>query len=400
MNKPVVLAFAGGLHASAAIPWLIDTMGVEVVTVTLDVGQGHELGELRARALDCGASRAHVVDARDDFARDVLFPSLRTAAADEARNAITALAWPLIARKLVEIARIEHASAVAHGSTDPAFDAAIRAIDSSIDIVAPARKWTMGADDLASYARARRLPVTATSATDCQIDQNLWGRIVAWTSHEAPNPITALAWPLIARKLVEIARIENASAVAHGSTEPAFDAAIRAIDSSIDIIAPARNWTMGADDLASYARARRLPVTATSSTDCQIDQNLWGRIVAWTSQEAPAAIKTRSSRRLDEPATLDLHFEHGAPTSVNGVPMSPAELIECVALIGGQYGIGQTVVSAQGRQVLYDAPAATVLQIAASVAGQKATADVCLKLADGAYTVLSPSDRHALLVNA
>ena len=300
MNKPVVLAFAGGLHASAAIPWLIDTMGVEVVTVTLDVGQGHELGELRARALDCGATRAHVVDARDDFARDVLFPSLRTAPADEARNAIT-----------------------------------------------------------------------------------------------------ALAWPLIARKLVEIARIENAGAVAHGSTDPAFDAAIRAVDSSIDIIAPARNWTMGADDLASYARARRLPVTATSATDCQIDQNLWGRMVAWTSEEAPATIKSRASRRrLDEPATLDLHFEHGAPTSVNGVPMSPAELIECVALIGGQHGIGQTVVSAQGRQVLYDAPAATVLQVAASVAGQKAAADVCLKLADGAYTVLSPSDRHALLVNA
>jgi argininosuccinate synthase len=299
MNKPVVLAFAGGLHASAAIPWLIDTMGVEVVTVTLDVGQGHELGELRARALDCGAIRAHVVDARDDFARDVLFPSLRTVPADD-----------------------------------------------------------------------------------------------------APNAITALAWPLIARKLVEIARIEKAAAVAHGSTDPAFDAAIRAIDSSIDIMAPARNWAMEADDLASYARARRLPVTATSATDCQIDQNLWGRIVAWTSQEAPAAIKTRASRRLDEPATLDLHFEHGAPTSVNGVPMSPAELIECVALIGGQHGIGRTVVSAQGRQVLYDAPAATVLQVAASVAGQKGTADVCLKLADGEYTILSPSDRHALLVNA
>jgi argininosuccinate synthase len=299
MNKPVVLAFAGGLHASAAIPWLIDTMRVEVVTVTLDVGQGHELGALRARALDCGAIRAHVVDARDDFARDVLFPSLRTAPADE-----------------------------------------------------------------------------------------------------APNAVTALAWPLIARKLVEIARIENAGAVAHGSTDLAFDAAIRAIDRSIDIIAPSRNWAMGADDLASYARARRLPVTTTSATDCQIDQNLWGRMVAWTTQEAPAAIKTRVSRRLDEPATLDLHFEHGAPTSVNGVPMSPAELIECVALIGSQHGIGQTVVSAQGRQVLYDAPAATVLQVAASVAGQEAAADVCLKLADGAYTVLSPSDRHALLVNA
>ena len=299
MKRPVVLAFAGGIHASAAIPWLVDTMGVDVVTVTLDVGQGHELAELRARALDCGAVRAHVVDARDDFARDVLFPSLGTARADE-----------------------------------------------------------------------------------------------------TPYAISALAWPLIARKLVEIAGIENAGAVAHGSTDPAFDAAIRVIDPSIPIMAPAREWTMGDTDLASYARDRRLPVTSVSAQDCQIDQNLWGRIVAWTSAEAPAVIRTRASRRLNEPATIDLHFEHGAPTSVNGVPMSPAELVECLALIASQHGIGQTVVSAQGRQVLYDTPAATVLQVAASVAGDKATADVCLKLANGEYTVLSPSDRHALLVNA
>jgi argininosuccinate synthase len=297
MKSPVVLAFAGGIHASAAIPWLVDTMGVEVVTVTLDVGQGNELAELRARALDCGAVRAHVVDARDDFAREVLFPFLAMPSAKGAR-AISALPWPLIARKLVEIARIENAGAVAHGATDPAFDAAIRAIDPSIEIIAPARDWRMGDDELSSYVRARRLPVAA-----------------------APN--------------------------------------------------------------------------------CQIDQNLWGRIVVWSGDDTPAAIHGRAaSRRLNEPATIDLHFEHGAPTSVNGVPMSPAELIECLALIGGQHGIGQTVESAHGRQVLYDAPAATVLQVAASVAGHKATADVCLKLDDGQYTVLSPGDRHALLVNA
>ena len=299
MKSPVVLAFAGGIHASTAIPWLVDTMGVEVVTVTLDVGQGNELAELRARALDCGAVRAHVVDARDDFARDVLFPSLAT------------------------------------------------------------------------------------------------------TSEATTRAISALPWPLIARKLVEIARIEHAGAVGHGSTDPAFDAAIRDIDASIPIIAPAREWTMGDAELASYARARRLPVQATSAQEYQIDQNLWGRIVVWSGEEPPAAIRGRAaSRHLNEPATIDLHFEHGAPTSVNGVPMSPAELVECLALIGRQHGIGLTVVSAPGRQVLYDTPAATVLQVAASVAGQKATADVCLKLADGAYTVLSPSDRHALLVNA
>lgn len=158
---------------------------------------------------------------------------------------------------------------------------------------------------------------------------------------------------------------------------------------------------MGEADLASYARDRRLPVQVGSSANCQIDQNLWGRIVVWTGDEAPSAIRTRGARRLlNEPATLYLHFEHGAPTSVNGVPMSPAELVECLALIGRQHGIGHTVVSAQGRQVLYYAPAATVLQVAASVARHQETADVCLKLADGEYTVLSPGDRQEQLVNA
>jgi argininosuccinate synthase len=305
MKSPVVLAFAGGIHASAAIPWLVETMGVEVVTVTLDVGQGNELGELRGRALACGAVRAHVVDARDDFAREVLFPSLASSATDGSSQA------------------------------------------------------------------------------------------------DAARSITELPWPLIARKLVEIARIENAGAVAHGSTDPAFDAAIRAIDPVMPIIAPAREWRMSGADLAAYARERRLPLQVVSGHDWRIDQNLWGRVVVWTGEEVPAALRSRTaSRRVNEPATLDLHFEHGAPTSINGVPMSPAELIECVALIGSQHGIGQTVESAQGRQVLYDAPAATVLQAAAMAAARSASADVCLKLADGEYTVLSPGDRHALLVHA
>jgi argininosuccinate synthase len=308
MKSPVVLAFAGGIHASASIPWLRDTMGVEIVTVTLDVGQGIELAELRARALDCGAVRAHVVDARDDFARDVLFPSLTTTTEGTARA-------------------------------------------------------------IAALPRQRA--------------------------------IASLPRPLIARKLVEIARIENAGAVAHGSTDPAFDAAIRAIDRSMPIIAPAREWAMRDADLASYARARRLPLqSAAAEEEYRIDQNLWGRIVMWQGEEAPAAIRARAASRLNEPATIDLHFEHGAPTAVNGVPMSPAELIECLALIGGHHGIGQTVVCAQGRQVFYDAPAATMLQIAASVAGDRAATDVCLKLENGEYTVLSPSDREAVLVNA
>ena len=311
MKSPVVLAYAGGIHASAAIPWIADTMGVEVVTVTLDVGQGHELGELRARALACGAVRAHVIDARDDFARELLFPSL-------------------------------------------AMSSIARSAEPSPSIAALLQQQTLA----------------------------------------------ALPRPLVARKLVEIARIENAGAVAHGSTDPAFDAAVRAIDTSIRIIAPTREWGMSEADLVTYARARRLPVDTSAAQDCRIDQNLWGRVVAWSGDAMPAVLRTRTVGRLTEPATVDLHFENGAPTSINGVPMSPAELVECLALIGGQHGIGQMTVSAQGRQVLHDAPAATILHAAVAAAGRSASADVCLTLADGAYTVLNPGNRHTLLVNA
>ena len=304
MKSPVALAYAGGMHASAAIPWLADTFGVEVVTVTLDVGQGHELGELRARALACGAVRAHVVDARDEFARHVLFPSLFASRPDDEQASIATLPWPLIARKLTEIARIEGAGAVAHGSIDPAFDALIHAVDASMPIVAPAREWTMSSTDLQAYARVRRLPVLLPPAPGCEIDENLWGRRIVW----------------------------------EGADEP------------------------------TAARAR--------------------------------VARSHSS----QPAVVDIHFERRIPTSVNGVPMSPAELIECLSLIGGQHGIGRTSSqttssSHASRHMLQDAPAATILRAAALEAGESANADVCLRLADGQYTVLSPSERESSLVN-
>lgn len=300
MTSPVVLAYAGGIHASAAIPWLADTLGVEVVTVTLDVGQGLELSELRARALTCGAVRAHVVDARDEFARDVLIPSLLAG--------------------------------------EPA-----------------------GAD--------------ATS-------------------------MSCLPWPLIARKLTEIARIENAGAVAHGSTDPAFDAGIHAIDPAMPIVAPAREWTMSDADVISYARARRLPVHMPGAPDCRIDQSLWGRVLTWEGDHEPAAARARTVKgRVNEPALVDIHFERGVPTSVNGVPMSPAELIECLALIGAHHGLGRTQVTAGRRHILHDAPAAAILRAAAAEVSASGNADVCLRVADGNSTVVSPADRNSLLVN-
>src|SRR4030095_15620337 len=112
----MVLAFRGGLDTSVAIRWLAETHDAEIVTVTLDLGQERELTDVRERALAAGAVRAHVVDAREEFARDYILPSLQAGAIYEDRYPMaTALGRPLIARRLVEIARVEGAAARAHG---------------------------------------------------------------------------------------------------------------------------------------------------------------------------------------------------------------------------------------------------------------------------------------------
>src|SRR5262245_50440176 len=112
----IVLAFSGGLDTSVAIPWLADKYRAEVVTVTVDLGQGASPEDVRERALAIGAARAHVIDARDEFARDFILPALQAGAVYEGRYPLaTALGRPLIAKYLVEIAHIEGTNAIAHG---------------------------------------------------------------------------------------------------------------------------------------------------------------------------------------------------------------------------------------------------------------------------------------------
>src|SRR5215510_6082148 len=102
----IVLAYSGGLDTSVAIPWLVEQLGAEVVTVTLDLGQGKELEHVRARAIGAGAARCHVLDCRDEFAREYILPALQAGALYEGHYPLSsALARPLIARRLVEIAR-------------------------------------------------------------------------------------------------------------------------------------------------------------------------------------------------------------------------------------------------------------------------------------------------------
>jgi argininosuccinate synthase len=162
----VVLAYGGGLAESIAIPWLAERYGAEVIAVTMDLGQGKEvLEEIRDRALATGALRAHVIDARDVYLRDAILRGLRAGMLwHRGASMAAALAVPLIAEKLVEVARIEHASAVAHadadGGTAP-LDRVLRAVDPSLDIKAPVDEWTMAPEQQVEYARQRHVLLPA-----------------------------------------------------------------------------------------------------------------------------------------------------------------------------------------------------------------------------------------------
>lgn len=178
--KRIVLAYSGSVTTSAAIPWVMERHGAEVVTVTLDVGQGLELAHIRERALAAGAVRAHVIDARDEFVRRHVLPSFRAGAfADLSAFSTTAQTRPLIARRLLDLAKMEAASAVAHGSgcDDPdrvLLEAAIHAIDPSVEILAPTCEWGMSPEQVVEYARARGIPAAAGHAGE--VDVNLLGR--------------------------------------------------------------------------------------------------------------------------------------------------------------------------------------------------------------------------------
>ncbi|HEX6973880.1 MAG TPA: argininosuccinate synthase [Vicinamibacterales bacterium] len=183
--KRIILAYSGGLETSVAIPWLAETYGADVIAVTLDLGQERELSHMRERALALGAVRAHVIDAREELARDFILPTLQAGALYEGRYPLAAaLGRPLIARRLVEMAKMEGATAIAHGCIGATNDQvrlelSIRLLDPAIKIIAAARSWGMTRAEAIEYARARKLPLASTAEAEYSIDANLWGRSVA-----------------------------------------------------------------------------------------------------------------------------------------------------------------------------------------------------------------------------
>jgi len=239
MTRRVVLACTGGLQTSMAIRKLAGADDAEVVTLTLDLGQEGDLQEVRGRALATGAVRAHVLDAREEFARDFVLPALRAGTLRDGNGPMgELLAWPLIARKLVEIAAVERAAAVAHGCRGP--------------------------------------------------DRERLGTCVA-------------------------------------ALVPALDVLVA----------------------GSREAARRLHA------------NLLGRA---------HAARAPNTEEPDGPAYVEIGFDEGVPSAINGVPMPLVELIECVSVIAGRHGVGWIDAGGPDRSAYgdraYEAPAAAVLHAA------------------------------------
>ena len=278
----IVLAYSGGLDTSVAVRWLADKYDAEVVAVTLDLGQGRELDDIRERALGVGAVRAHVIDVREEFIQEYILPSLQAGAIYEDKYPLaTALGRPLIAKKLVEVAEIENASMIAHGCTGKGndqvrMDVSARALNPAIRVVAPAREWGMTRPDEMEYAKSHGIPVPTSVESPYSTDTNLWGRSIECGVLEDP-------------------------------------------------------WTEPPEDV-------------------------------YTLTKAPTAAP-------DVPAYVEVEFEHGVPTKVNDVAMPLTELINSLETIAGAHGVGRIdmvenrLVGIKSREI-YEAPAATVLHTA------------------------------------
>ncbi len=169
INK-VVLAYSGGMDTSVILKWLIETYGCEVITMTSDLGQEEDLSGVDAKALKTGASKAYIENQQEEFARDFIFPMFRAGAVYEGRYLLgTSIARPLIAKRMVEIAREHGADAIAHGATGKGndqvrFELSVNALAPELKVIAPWRIWDMKSrSDLIAFAQKHDIPLSSSS---------------------------------------------------------------------------------------------------------------------------------------------------------------------------------------------------------------------------------------------
>ena len=189
----VILAYSGGLDTSCIVPWLIENYGCEVVTFTADLGQEEELSGLPEKAKVSGAVKSYVEDLRQEFVTDFVFPTLRAGAIYERQYLLgTSHARPLISKRMVEIAELEGADAIAHGATGKGndqvrFELGVMALNPRLTVIAPWREWDIRSrDDALAYATAHGVPVTSTGKSVYSRDRNIWH--LSHEGHILENP--------------------------------------------------------------------------------------------------------------------------------------------------------------------------------------------------------------------
>ncbi len=203
MSEKLVLAYSGGLDTSVAIRWLREKYGMDVIAVTVDVGNERDFSAIKQKALNAGAVKALVIDAKESFVRHFVFPALKADALYEGQYPLaTALGRPLIAKLLVDVARAEGATAAAHGCTGKGndqvrFEVSMNALAPELSIIAPAREWGMTREETINYAQRYGIPVPVTVSSPYSIDENLWGRSIECGVLEDPwvePPEDAFVW--------------------------------------------------------------------------------------------------------------------------------------------------------------------------------------------------------------
>ncbi len=203
MSGKVVLAYSGGLDTSVAIRWLKEKYSLDVIAVTVDVGNERDFSAIKQKALDVGAIKVLVLDAKELFVNHFVFPSLKADALYEGQYSLaTALSRPLITKLLVDAARAEGATVVAHGCTGKGNDqvrieVGVQALAPDFTVIAPAREWGMTREETIDYAKRYGIPVPVTVASPYSIDENLWGRSIECGVLEDPwvePPEEVFAW--------------------------------------------------------------------------------------------------------------------------------------------------------------------------------------------------------------
>lgn len=284
MKKKVILAYSGGLDTTVIIPWLKENYDYDVVAACIDVGQGTETDGLEQKALDTGACKYYLINCEEEFVEDYVYPTLKADAVYEGKYLLgTSIARPLIAKKLVEIALQEGASAICHGATGKGndqvrFELGIKALAPELEIIAPWRIWDIKSrEDEIEYLEKRGIPVPMKKDDTYSRDKNLWH-----LSHEG----------------LELEDPAN---------EPNYDKLLH---------------------------------------------------LSVTPEKAP-----------DTPEYVVIDFEEGIPVKVNGETMSPASIVKKLNEIGGKNAIGtidlveNRVVGMKSRGV-YETPGGTILYAA------------------------------------